>query len=462
MSAKVHTTIRDFTGRVVTASDDDYDIVRKVWNGAIDHRPAIIAQCRTAGDVASALAHARAEGLEVSVRGGAHNFGGNAVWTDALTVDLSAMTAVAVDPSTRVVRCQGGVLLSGLDAATQEHGLAVPSGTVSHTGVGGLTLGGGFGWLTHDHGLSIDNLLSAQVVLADGRVVEASPDSHPDLFWALRGGGGNFGVVTEFRFRAHPVGPLVHVGLLFWPLDQGEEALKLARDVVAALPDRTGTLLGIGLSAPPAPFVPEQHHFAPGYALILAGFGTAEEHAAVVDPVRAAMPPLFELVTPMPFTALQSMLDESAPPGILAYERALYLDDLTDEVIGVMTEYSARKSSPMSFSPTFRVDGAFAEVDEAATAFGGLRQPGYMVNFACVAPSPDLLEADRAWVHEYWDALLPYARGAGSYVNFLVEPDQERIAAAYGADKYQRLAKIKAEYDPENAFRHNANIKPAV
>jgi FAD/FMN-containing dehydrogenase len=462
MSVHVESVIPKFSGRVVTARDADYDTVRKVWNGAIDHRPRFIAQCRTAEDVAAALGYARGNGLEVSVRGGAHQFAGNAVWPDSLTIDLSSMNAVAVDPQARVARCQGGALLSHLDAATQEHGLAVPAGTISHTGVGGLTLGGGFGWLTHDHGLSIDNLLSAQVVTADGQVLEASPESHPDLFWALRGGGGNFGVVTEFRFRLHAVGPLVHVGLLFWPLSQGTEALRLVRDVVGDLPANAGALLGSGLSAPPAPFVPQQYHFTPGYALILAGFGTAEEHAAMVDPVRAALPPLFDFVSPIPYTALQSMLDDAAPPGILAYERALYVDDLTDEVIAVMTEFSPKKSSPMSFSPVFRVDGAFADVDDAATAFGGERRPGYVVNLAAVAPSPDLLEADTAWVRSYWEALLPHARGAGSYVNFMVEPDQARVLAAYGPEKYQRLAKIKAEYDPQNVFRHNANITPAA
>jgi FAD/FMN-containing dehydrogenase len=461
MSGNVHSDIKGFSGEVFTAADAGYDDARKVWNGAIDHRPAVIARCHSAEDVAAALAHAQAAGLEVSVRGGAHNFAGNAVWPDGLTIDLSALTVVEVDPETRTVRCQGGALLGGLDAATQEHGLAVPSGTVSHTGVGGLTLGGGFGWLTRDHGLSVDNLVAARMVLADGRIVDVSEHSHPDLFWAIRGGGGNFGVVTEFTFRAHPVGPMVHVGLLFWPLDQGTAALRLVRDVLRSLPSGSGALLGVGLSAPPAPFVPEQHHFVPGHALILAGFGTAEEHAALVDPIRAALPPLFDFVSPIPYPVLQSMLDDAAPPGILGYERALYLDDLTDEVIAVMTEFSAKKSSPMSFSPTFQLGGAFAEVDDAATAFGGERRAGYVVNLAGIASTPDLLEADTAWVRAYWEALLPHSRGTGSYVNFMVEPDQDRVLAAYGAEKYQRLAKIKAQYDPANVFRHTANIKPA-
>ncbi|HEU5353545.1 MAG TPA: FAD-binding oxidoreductase [Actinocrinis sp.] len=462
MSLHVESGIPGFTGRFVTAQDADYDTVRKVWNGAIDHKPAVIAQCTRADDVAAALAYARERGLEVSVRGGAHQFAGNAVWPDSLTIDLSPMNTVAVDPQARVARCQGGALLSHLDAATQEHGLAVPAGTISHTGVGGLTLGGGFGWLTHDHGLSIDNLLSAQVVLADGRIVEASPDSHPDLFWALRGGGGNFGVVTEFRFLLHPVGPMVNVALLFWPLNQGTEALRLIRETVTGLPARANALLAAGLCAPPEPFVPQEHHFTPGYALVIAGFGTAEEHAAIIEPMRAALPPLFDFASPIPYTALQRMLDDAAPPGILAYERALYLDELTDAAIDVMAEFSAKKNSPMSFAPVFRVDGAFAAVDDDATAFGGERRSGYVVNFAAVAPSTDLLEADTAWVRAYWEAMLPHSRGAGSYVNFLVEPEQDRVRAAYGPKKYERLAKIKAEYDPENVFRHNANIKPAV
>jgi FAD/FMN-containing dehydrogenase len=404
---------------------------------------------------------AGAPGLVVSGGARGHNFAGNAVWPESLVVDLRPMDQVVADPEARVARCGGGALLGQLDTATQEHGLAIPSGTISHTGVGGLTLGGGFGWLTHDHGMSIDNLLSAQVVLADGSVVEASPDTEADLFWAIRGGGGNFGVVTEFRFGLHPVGPMVHMALLFWPLAQGAEALRVMHETIGALPERMGGLLAIGMNAPPAPFVPPEHHFAPGYALVLAGFGSTEEHAAVVDAARAELAPLFEFVTPMPYTALQSMMDESAPPGILAYERALYLDDLTDDVLAVMAEFSGRKSSPMSFSVTFRMDGAFSAVADDATAFGGSRQPGYTVNFACIAPEPELLVADTAWVKEYWEALRPFARDSGSYVNFMVEPDQERIVAAYGAEKYQRLAKIKAQYDPENVFRHNANIKPA-
>jgi hypothetical protein len=220
--------------------------------------------------------------------------------------------------------------------------------------------------------------------------------------------------------------------------------------------------MAVGLNAPPAPFVPEQHHFAPGHALIVAGFGTAEEHTALVDSVRTHLPPLFDVVTPMPYTALQSMLDDAAPPGILAYERSLYLDDLTADVIKVMADFSATKHSPMSFAPVFAIDGAYATVPDDATAFGGSRRPGFVVNLACVAPAPELLTADTAWVKEYWEALLPYARGNGSYVNFMVEPDQERVVAAYGADKYRRLAAVKAEYDPENVFRHNANIKPAA
>jgi len=462
MSDHISSVIQGFSGRVVTAADPDYDTVRAVWNGAIDHRPALVARCESAEDVAAALTAARARGLDVSVRGGAHNFAGNAVWPDTLTVDLSGMRAVRVDPVTRTAYCQGGALLADLDAATQEHSLAVPAGTISHTGVGGLTLGGGFGWLTAGHGLSIDNLVSAQVVLADGRTVEASPDSHPELFWAIRGAGSNVGVVTEFRFALHPVGPMVQMGLLFWPQELGVQALRTIRETVTKLPRDMGALLAVGLNAPPAPFVPQEYHLAPGHAVIIAGFGAAEDHADVVDALRRELPPLFDVVTPMPYTALQSMLDDAAPPGILAYERALYLDELTDDVVEVLAEFSGKKSSPLSFAPVFTMDGAYTDVADDATAFGGLRRPGYMVNFACVAPTAELLAADTAWVKEFWEALVPFARDTGSYVNFIVEPDQERIVAAYGADKYRRLAKIKAEYDPENVFRHNANIKPAA
>ena len=449
-----------FSGRVITAADGDYYQARSVWNGAIDAHPAVIARCAGAGDVAAAVGFAQDAGLEVSVRGGGHNFGGAAVGDGGLTIDLSTMCEVMVDPDARTARVGGGATLAQLDAATQAHGLATTGGTVSHTGIGGLTLGGGFGWLTHQFGLSCDNLLSAEVVTATGEVLRASAAQHPDLFWALRGGGGNFGVVTEFEFQLHPVGPLAQLGLFFWDLEDGEAALALAQQVTADLPPRMGALIA-GLNAPPAPFVPGQHHFRPGYALIVAAFGADAEHARLADQIRSAVPPLFEFITPIPYIGLQQILDEAAPWGILAYEKSLYLDALSPEVISIIAAQMRRKQSPMSLLLAFPMGGAFCQVPDEATAFGGSRAPGVIVNAAAIAPEPGLLAADRDWARQTWQDLLPYAPGTGSYVNFMNDYEADRVRASYGPAKYQRLAQVKAAYDPGNVFHRNPNINPA-
>lgn len=449
------------TGELLVRGDDGYDEARSIWNGAIDRYPAVVARCRSTADVLAAVAFGRDQGLEIAVRGGGHSFAGASVCDDGLMIDLSAMRQVSVDPKARRAVCGGGATWADVDAAAQAHGLATPGGIISHTGIGGLTLGGGMGWLTHRHGLTVDNLLSARVVTADGRVLRAAEDENPDLFWALRGGGGNFGVVTSLEYRLHPVGPTVHLGLLFWGLEDGPEALRLAARVTSDLPRDAGALLAVGLTAPPAPFVPERHQGTLGHALLLAGFGSAEEHAQLVDQVRAALPPLFEFVAAMPYTGLQRLLDEAAPWGIRAYEKALHLPALTDAVVDRLTEWAPRKSSPMSFLPVFRLDGAYSGVRDDATAFGGGRSPCYVVNMDGSAPTPELLAADREWVRGVWEALRPHALGSGSYVNFMAEYEDDRVRASYGPAKYARLAQVKAAYDPDNVFHLNANIAPA-
>ncbi|MHA6792407.1 FAD-binding oxidoreductase [Pseudonocardia bannensis] len=448
------------TGSVLVDGDLDYDEARSLWNGEFDRRPAVIARCATASDVALAVDFGRQEGLEITVRGGGHSFSGASACDGGLMIHLGTMNHVAVDPERRRAVVGGGATLADLDAATQAHGLAVTGGVISHTGVGGLTLGGGMGWLVQEHGLSIDNLESAEVVLADGRCVRASADEHPDLFWALRGGGGNFGVVTSFEFRLHPVGPEVHLAFLFWDQDRGVEALRACRDAIPSLPERTGLLIAAALSAPDAPFVPEEYHFMPGHALIVVGFGSAEEHAAAIAPVREVCPPLFELVTPIPYTGLQQMLDDAAPWGIRSYDKCIYLEELTDEAIDVIVGRAPDKASPMSFMPIFRLDGAFERVGEDDTAFGGRRVAQYMVDLTGVSEDEELFRTDRGWVRSTWDALRPLAGSAAGYLNLNSEPDDDRVRAAYGSAKYERLARIKAEYDPGNLFHHNANIKP--
>jgi FAD/FMN-containing dehydrogenase len=450
-----------FSGPALTPRHPDYDRSRAIWNGAIDRKPAVIACCTTAEQVADAIRFARRSELEIAIRGGGHSYAGSSVCDGGLMIHLGEMKRVVVDPAARRAVCGGGTTWADLDAVTQQHGLATPGGFISHTGVAGLTLGGGIGWLTRKAGLSCDNLIAAEMVTADSRIVRASKDDNPDLFWALRGGGGNFGVVTSFEFALHSVGPMVNLGLFFFGLENGPEALRFARDFVKSLPPEATGFLGIGLSAPPAPFVPEQYRFRPGHALLVVGFGTAGEHQAIVAPIRERVTPLFELVTPMPYVALQQMFNEFAVWGTLGYEKALYLDELSDAAIAVIGEHVPKKSSPLSFCPTFTLSGAYRTPGDADTAFGGSRSASFVFNIEAAAADREMYEADRTWVRGFWDAMRPHARGSGGYVNFMAEADDDRVRASYGEGKYARLAQIKAEYDPGNVFHLNANVKPA-
>jgi FAD/FMN-containing dehydrogenase len=448
-------------GVVALPGEPAYEAAASIWNGAIERRPAVTVSCATAADIAGALAFAQDRRLEVSVRGGGHNYAGHAVCDGGLMIDLTPMKSVTVDASARRAVCGGGTTWGELDAATQEHGLAVPGGFISTTGVAGLTLGGGLGWLSRLAGLSSDNLLAAEVVTADGQMLRASSDENQDLLWALRGGGGNFGVVSSFEFNLTPVGPLVHLGMFMYRPEQGRDLFRFARDYVEQLPDECGVFMA-GLSAPPEPFVPEEHQLAPVYAFAIVGLGDAEAHAALIEPVRQATSPLIELVTPIPYTALQQMFNGSAPWGIRAYEKAVYLDELSDDAIEVILEHQPKKQFPLSFLPIFVLGGAYRRTPEEATAFGGSRAHTYVVNIAAAAPTPEIYDAERAWVRDFWSALVPHAAGVGSYVNFMTDPEQDRVLAAYGPEKYERLAALKATYDPENVFHLNANIQPAV
>jgi FAD/FMN-containing dehydrogenase len=449
-------------GPVLTPDDTGFDDRRRVWNADIDRRPAAIARCTSAADVAAAIGHAQEHDLEMSVRGGAHNTAGTAVCDDGLMIDLSLLNSVAVDPAAQRARIGGGALLADMDAATTAHGLAVPGGLISHTGVGGLTLGGGMGWLSREFGLSIDNLAAAEMATADGQLRLVSADTDPDLFWAIRGGGGNFGVVTSFEFRLHEIDPIVQVGMFFWGLDQGPEALRLASDITAKMPPGINAVIA-AVNAPPAPFVPQQHHFAPGYALLLTGFSATEEHDRLVGRIRRAAPPLFDLIAPMPYTGLQQLLDEANAWGLHAYEKGAYVENLSDEVIDVITEHVPAKNSPMSAAMFYRLDGAYSMVDDDETAFGGGRSPRYGAFIIGAALEADLLEIDRGWVRRFWEALRPHAIGSGDgYVNGTTDYQEDRVRNSYGAAKYDRLARIKATYDPDNVFHLNANILPAA
>jgi FAD/FMN-containing dehydrogenase len=447
------------SGTVFVPGDADYDDARRIWNAAIDRRPAVIARCASAADVAAAVTYGVENGLEIAVRGGAHGVSGKASVDDGLVIDLSAMNSVEVDAEARRARTGGGALLDALIGAAQEHGLALPVGMVGHTGVGGLTLGGGMGWLTRKHGLTIDNLVSVEIVTADGQIRRASADENTDLYWAVRGGGGNFGVVTEFEFELHPVGPMIQVALQFWSLEQGQEYFRVAREVCASLPPEVNIVIG-SISAPPAPFVPARYQGQPGYVAVVAGFGPQQQHEEVLSRFRDALPPLWEFVTPMPFMGLQTMLDEANGWGQYDYDKGGVIEELTDEVIDIFVELMPGKTSPGSAVLFYRLDDAFSEIADDATAFGGSRAPSY--NFFTIAVCPDqaTLDADREWVRGMHRALAPHI-DSRAYVNALDE-DNSDVRAAYGPQKYERLALIKATYDPNNVFRRNANIRPAV
>ena len=447
------------SGTVSRPGEAGYDEAVNIWNAAIGRRPAVVASCTTSQDVAAALAFARQQGLEVSVRGGGHNYAGFSLCEDGLMIDLTPMKAVSVDPGARRAKCGGGTTWGELDAATQAHGLAVPGGFISRTGVAGLTLGGGFGWLSRLAGLSADNLVGAEVVTADGTVLHASETDNPDLLWAIRGGGGNFGVVTEFEFQLHPVGPILQLGLFLFRPDQGKEMFQFARDFVETLPDACGVFMA-GLSAPPEPFVPEDLHFSPVFGLVVVGFGDEEEHARLIEPIKQALSPIVELITPIPYVGLQQMFDASAPWGMHNYEKAVYLSEFSDGAIDAIVEHQAKKMSPLSFVPIFPLGGAYRSADDDATAFGGSRDYRFVVNVSATAMSPDDYEAERAWSRDYWSALVEHATGVGSYVNFMTEYDEDRVRSAYGP-KYERLQQIKAALDPDNVFHLNQNIPPA-
>ena len=447
------------SGKVLVASDEGYDEARRVWNAAIDRSPAVIVQCRTADDVSAAVRFATTHKLEIAVRGGAHSVSGQSVVDDGLMIDLSLMNNVTVDPERQRATAGGGALLGELIAAAQEHGLATPIGAISHTGVGGLTLGGGMGWLSRKYGLSIDNMTSATVVTADGQIRRVDEHDNADLFWALRGGGGNFGVVTEFEFALHEVDPIVQVALLFWPLDKGEQFWKLARDAMGSMPPEINVIFG-ALNAPPEPFVPEEHQLKPGYAMVVAGFNATSDFDQMVERLRTTLPPLFEFATPMPYVALQQMFDEGQGWGLYSYDKGCYVEDFSDDVIQALLEHVPNKQSPLSCVLVYRLDGAYSMVDENATAFSGGRSPRYNLFLIALSPTPDMLPADRQWVRDMHAALAPHAL-ATTYVNTVLEGNAEDpVRAAYGPEKYERLAQIKRVYDPENVFRRNANIKP--
>jgi FAD/FMN-containing dehydrogenase len=440
-----------FRGDLVHPGEPSYDDLRKVWNGSIDRRPTLIARCAGVADIRSALAFARRTGGPVAVRGGGHSFPGHSTCDGGVLIDLARLKGIRVDPVGRTARVQAGVLLGELDRETQAFGLAAPSGIVTHTGVAGLTLGGGIGWLMRKYGLTIDNLLSVDLVTADGELVTASADAEPELFWGVRGGGGNFGIVTEFEFRLHPVGPIVLAGPMAWPMESAHELMRYYRDWIADVPDELTTAV-IHRWMPAVPAIPAELHGRPVAMVVACYAGPVEGGERVVAPLKAFAPPLLDLCTPKPFLDLQAMLDPGFPHGRWYYTRSCDVAELSDEVIDLVVQRGLAIDSPLTSFPIFQLGGA------VATAFGG-RSSGHTINFVGSTLGADGFDEQREWVQDSWRALEPHQSGV--YVNFLTDEGEQRIRSAYGASAYDRLKALKRRYDPGNLFHLNQNIPPS-
>ena len=445
-----------FRGHVVHPEDPDYDRQRKIWNGSFDKHPALIVRCAGVADVIAAVKLGRATGLPIAVRSGGHSFPGLSVADDALLIDLSPMKGVRVDPERRTARVQAGVLLGELDQETQAFGLAVPSGIVTHTGVAGLTLGGGIGWIMRKHGLSIDQLVSVDLVTADGELVQASADENADLFWGVRGGGGNFGIVTEFEFRCVPLGTQVLAGPVFWPMEQSGEVLRFYRDWVAEAPDELMTIV-VHRKAPALPFVPEELHGKHVVMVVCCWAGDVDEGERFIRPLREFGSPVADVCVPKPFLAHQAMFDPSFPPGRWYYFKSCDVGELTDELIDITVERSLQISSPLTSFPIWQMGGAVSRVGDSETAFNG-RGAGFTYNIGACTETSDGFDEEREWVRGFWAALEPWHEGV--YVNFLGDEGAERVRQAYGPEKYDRLRALKQKYDPDNFFRINQNISP--
>ncbi len=444
-------------GELIGPHDPAYDEARTVYNGMIDRHPALIARCVDAADVIAAVNFARENNLLVAVRGGGHHGAGFGVCDDGLVIDLSPMKGVRVDPAKRTARVAGGSTLGDVDHATHAFGLATPSGIVSSTGVGGITLGGGLGYLTRKCGLAIDNLLEADVVLADGTFVTASEEVNADLFWALRGGGGNFGVVTSFLFKLHPIS-MVYAGPMLWDLAKAPQVLHWYRDFLPAAPDDLYGFFAFLVVPPAAPF-PEELWNQKLCGIVWCYTGPLEQAEATFAPIRAQFgAPMLDWVGPLPHPTLQSMFDALYPPGMQWYWKADYVNELSGEAIARHIEHGPGMPTWRSTMHLYPIDGAAGRVPKDATAWN-YRDAKWVQVMGGISPDPADNERMIAWTRDYWEALHPYSAG-GAYVNMFMEEGQDRVRAAYGAN-YERLAQIKAKYDPTNLFRLNQNIKPS-
>jgi hypothetical protein len=437
-----------FRGELVRPGDAGYDHARTIFNSMIDRRPGLIARCAGTDDVAAAVDFGRERGMLVSIRGGGHNVAGNAVCDGGLVIDLSRMKQIEVDPDARTVRAEGGVTWGELDQATQAHALATTGGVVSTTGIAGLTLGGGIGLLARRFGLASDNLLSVEIVTADGQLRTASATEHPDLFWAVRGGGGNFGVVTSLTYQLHPVGPTVLGGIIIHAFDRAHDVFRFYRDEIVGAPDELTVYPGMLTGPEGDPLV----------ALVVCYSGPLDQAERIVAPLRNFGPPVADLLTEMPYTAVQQLFDAAYPSGRRNYWKSNFTDALSNEAIDTAISWFQKVPSPWSTAALEHLGGAVSRLDRDATAFNQRdAQHTWTIASGWADPAED--EVNIQWTRDFWQAMQPFTRPS-VYVNYLQADEHDRIRAAYG-DKYDRLAAIKATYDPSNLFRMNQNIEPA-
>jgi FAD/FMN-containing dehydrogenase len=450
-----------FRGELVQPGDEGYDEARAVWNGLFDRRPALVARCAGVADVIAAVRYARETTTPVAVRGGGHSAAGHSTCDDGLVIDLSRMRSVRVDPEARTARAEAGATWADFDAETQAFGLAVTGGRFSTTGIAGLTLGSGSGWLERKCGLTPDNLISADVVLADGRLVTASADSNPDLFWGLRGGGGNFGIVTSFVYRLHEVGPIVYGGLLGCPAERAGDILRFLREYMPGAPEDLGCGVAF-VSAPPEPFVPPEMHFKPIAGVVICWTGSMEDGEGVVAPIRAVAQPVVDMVGPIPYTALQSMLDGGGAHGTRAYMKAEFLPELSDVAIDKLVRHGGSRPGPMAQLLLEPMGGAISRVGDDETPLGRRDVPWcYHALSMWLDPDPATADAHIAWAKELAADLAPETT-TGVYLNFTSDTGEERVRSSFGPEKYARLVALKDKYDPANMFRLNQNIAPSA
>ena len=443
-------------GELIQPQEPTYKDACKVYNGAIDRRPGMIARCADVADVIAAVNFARENNLVLAVRGGGHSVAGLSLCDDGLVIDLSALRGIRVDPTEQTVRVEGGCTWADVDHATHPFGLATPSGIVSSTGVGGLTLGGGHGYLTRKYGLTIDNLLAADMVLADGSFVTVSAEENEDLFWAVRGGGGNFGIVTSFLFQLHPVST-VYGGPMLWPFEQAEEVMAWYRDFIAQASEEMYGFFNF-MIVPPGPPFPEHLHNQTMCGIVWCYSGSLDSAEEAFQSIRQTVPPALDMAGPLPYPALQSMFDALIPSGLQWYWKGHFVETLSDEAIALHIKHAAKIPTMLSTMHLYPINGAVHNVGQNETAFN-YRNVTWSMNISGIDPDPANRERITTWAREYWEALRPYA-AQGGYVNFMMDEGESRLKANYG-DNYERLVTIKQKYDPNNLFRVNQNIKAA-